>query len=185
MLDVSKLQKKGNLAKEMVRLGVVENIEDAFQQIENKEFVTSKDDFIISDQYRKEKAAQAAAAQKTTEALKPMEQSPDINARLEKLENSIKNLADFVDKYKNQNDKNMQEVDGHIKALKSTIHNLRTSQTSASSSQPTLTIEHPSEVPKVKVDDSQVVNRPKSNMNPEDYSVDKIFNNSNNRMTRK
>ena len=47
MLDISKLQKKETLARDMVKLGAAVDLESAYKQIEDNDFVNTHDDFNI------------------------------------------------------------------------------------------------------------------------------------------
>lgn len=195
MLDVSKLQKKGNLAKEMVRLGMATDIETAFHQIEDNAMVNSQDDFNIVDKKPEAKPIkieplQQSPATQNLEGGQPMEgaiiaQNPnDINIlmqKVEQMEKKVNDLASFVDKYKTMNDKNLQEVDTTLKSLTITVRDLKTSaRMAAADHEPSSVKEKPKEQ-----EDFQAVTKPKDDWDTSQFAVDKIFNNSHGQMMGK
>ena len=171
MLDISKLQKKENLAKEMIKLGVAGDIQNAFQQIEDNKLVNANDDFNISEIPKKPETA--------VQASQPV--SDDLSQRLEKIEQKIKALAEFVDKYREQNDKNLKEVDTHIKGIHSKINDIRTRPVEQKKDEVKI---EPAAAPAQK-EEMQAVTKPKEGWDTSQFAVENVFNNSGNRLTRK
>lgn len=106
------------MAKEMIKLGVSENIEEALTQIESCNLVCTNDGFKVANN---DQVAQVKAKQKW----KPVENTEGNSRRLDKIEEKLEFIIEFVNKYAQQNDSNLKEVDLHLRMIKHDISDVR------------------------------------------------------------
>ncbi|MFH1316327.1 MAG: hypothetical protein ABII01_02310 [Candidatus Woesearchaeota archaeon] len=195
MLNISKLQKKGYLAKEMLRLGVSEDIQQALKQIEDDNLIKSEDDFYVSESYitPEKKAEKAILDEKDHEKEQNQKVSNELSERLGLLEKKLDLIADFMNKYKAMNDNNLKEVDSRLKGLQTTIQEVKEMPKPANvfveKKEPEEELQGMLEVEQVespdkinKISEFNAVDKPKDKWSSSDFSVEKIFNNSNGRL---
>gem|GEM_PF-4975854 len=106
------------MAKEMIKLGVSSNIEEALTQIESCNLICTNDGFTVANN---DQVAQVKAKQKW----KPVENTEGNSRRLDKLEEKLEFIIEFVNKYAQQNDSNLKEVDLHLRMIKHDIADVR------------------------------------------------------------
>lgn len=114
-----KIQRKGYMAKEMIKLGVSENIEEALSQIEGCNLVCTNDGFSVAQN-------SPAAVLKAKQKWRPVENTPGNSRRLDKMEEKLEFILEFVNKYARQNDDNLKEVDLHLRMMKHDLEGMRT-----------------------------------------------------------
>jgi len=185
MLDISKLQKKEALAKEMVKLGAAIDLESAYNQIEDNDMVNSHDDFRVMEKKEEPKQVKIeplnpAQIQSSGAVAMPGANDIDIIKRIDEIEKKINDLATFLDKYKTQNDNNLKEVDTTMKNLTMTVRDMKTNARIAASE-----ASSPKHQEKKDEDDYQAVTKPKDDWDTSQFAVDKIFNNSHGQMMGK
>ncbi|MDK2907573.1 MAG: hypothetical protein PWQ87_31 [Candidatus Woesearchaeota archaeon] len=165
MFDVSKLQGASSLAKELVEKGIAKDFQDALKIIESNKMVKSNEEFnIINNHKDSEKEEKVKEKEKVQENTTKIEDS----VAIKKIKEDLAELRDLFERYAAQNDNNLRELDTRLKNLESKI-------------------KFNQEVKEEKVkkpEPKKFVTGAGEGLNPDDFAVDKIFNNSNGRLEK-
>ncbi|MBD3259794.1 hypothetical protein GF371_04165 [Candidatus Woesearchaeota archaeon] len=180
-MDVSKIREKGDLAKSLVQRGIAANLQDAYKMIEAKGMI-------------KTNSTSDSDHQKAMEEIKVDEEIEQIAGsnngilkRVEQLEHMLAQFKEFFNKYKNNNDNNLKELDSGIKMLMRKIDsgaatNVQKRETRQEPQQQRS--QHPEQSQEQKQKPQNQAQTPGSNLDPSQFSVEKIFNNSHGRMNK-
>jgi hypothetical protein len=181
MFDVSRLQDTSNLAKELVEKGIAKDFDEALKIIEsnnmvksNEEFKTIKDEGAEqTDQKEKsdsEQPKQNSMEEKEKMSFKDSKKENNVSTGFEELQDKLSELKNLLENYIEQNDRNLQELDERLKKLESQEGEKKEPQ---------------QKIPKKKGKKPQKhVTGAGEGLNPDDFAVDKIFNNSNGRLDK-
>ncbi|MDI3543969.1 MAG: hypothetical protein PWQ28_250 [Candidatus Woesearchaeota archaeon] len=166
MFDVSKLQGASNLAKELVEKGIAKDFQDALKIIESNNMVKSNEEFKIINNHKdsEEQEEKIQEKEKANENTKSIEDS----IAIKKIKEDLAELRDLFERYMTQNDNNLRELDTRLNNLESKI-------------------KFNQEVKEEKVkkpEPKKFVTGAGEGLNPDDFAVDKIFNNSNGRLEK-
>jgi len=168
MFDVSRLQDATKLAKDLVDRGIAKNYEEAHKMIEEQNMVRTEGEVsVVSGETKPNKEAEPAKGKCNCE-----EENKALLSKIDGLEKNLKAMSDFLSKYSEQNDKNMQEVDERLKRLEQG-KNLKPEIQKKIQSQ---SQERPADRP---------ISGNGEGLNPNDFSVEKFFNNAHGKMEKK
>lgn len=170
MLDVTKLQEKNNLAKELVEKGLASDINEAYNQIEAKNLTGDNDGFLVGN-----KSVEQMEPEPEKPKVVEVAQNSDSSAELQKLSDKIEKVNNFFMQYMQNNDNNLREVDQRLRQINDMLENIPKEQT--------LKIEPSKEVPPVEKQETVVEKEPE--MDPGEFAVDKIFDNSHGKLDKK
>jgi len=191
LLDITKVQKKGSLAQEMLRLGVSNDIQQALSDIENHNLVNSNDDFKVSTTQNQE-----PEPEKETKIEEPP-QDKSFAQRMLHIEERIRMITEFMNEYKQKNDSNLKELDENVTALRVTVDELKSApqrdriepiehnlQESISENQESVKIEETKDADSLgKIEEFKKSEKAPDEWTSQDFLVEKVFNNSNSRLT--
>ena len=169
MFDVSRLQDATKLAKDLVDRGIAKNYEEAHKMIEEQNMVRTEGEVSVVAGEAKKKECECECSHGNCDC---DEEKKALLSKVDALEKNLKTLSDFLSKYSEQNDKNMQEVDERLKRIEQG-QNLKPEiqKKIQSKSQG-----RPGDKP---------ISGNGEGLNPNDFSVEKFFNNAHGKMERK
>lgn len=169
MFDVSRLQDATKLAKDLVDRGIAKNYEEAHKMIEEQNMVRSEGEVsVVAGEAKKSETKY----ENNHERCNCDEENKALLLKIESLEQNLKTFSDFLTKYTEQNDKNMQEVDERLKRIEQG-QNLKPELQKRIKSTPK---ERPADRP---------ISGNGEGLNPDDFSVQKFFNNAHGKMEKK
>ena len=190
MLDIEKLKRKGELAKEMVNKGTATDIEDALAQIEDNNLVTSFDDFKVSgrsasveekiEELSNNENTESENKQETSDAepdekLNSIITDPDLVRKIDKLEKSVNELTEFILEFQKKTNGNLRELDKKIVEVKEQ----KPAQKSEKSEQVQL-----NKTETINEDSEKTENKTQEEEKDYNVSVESIFSNSHGRMEK-
>ncbi|HOI18291.1 MAG TPA: hypothetical protein PLX15_00300 [Candidatus Woesearchaeota archaeon] len=168
MFDVSRLQDATKLAKDLVDRGIAKNYEEAHKMIEEQNMVKTEGEVSVVCGETKKKEQECNCNHKECSC---DGDNKEVLNKIESLEKTLKTFSDFLTKYAEQNDKNMQEVDERLKRLEQN-QSLK-----------------PEIQKKIQASNQRPADKPISGngegLNPNDFSVEKFFNNAHGKMEKK
>ena len=189
MFDVSRLQDTSRLAKELVEKGIAKDFEEAVKMIESKNLVKSNDELQTinsnkTEEFKEEKSAESSNdSDSVSEEAQSKSESSVLDESVKKLEQRISQLQALLERYIAQNDKNLMELDSRLKVVEARLASIKSGsapvQKQLSSSQSDSGKEtEPSEAERKHVTGAG------EGLNPDDFAVDKIFNNAHGRLEK-
>ncbi|MDK2850100.1 MAG: hypothetical protein PWP03_532 [Candidatus Woesearchaeota archaeon] len=191
MLDFEKIQKKANLAKELVNKGIASDLEEAYEMIENGGLVNSSEDdskFFENTRINKgkltESISKADTDEKTNAPPKETKKTSDLsykvevlNERLMRLQERVSTLSKHLENLQSYFDTNLQAIETRLKQLEQGFNN-NVERVSVEEDNTKQEKEKQEEKPKQKQPEKPK-EEPKIDPN---ISIENIFNNSNNRL---
>lgn len=167
-MDVSKIKEKGEMAKNLVARGIAVDMHEAHKMIDSKGMVKTDADL----RPEQEKAMEEIKVDEQVEQI--ANGNNGILKRVEQLEQMLGQFKEFFNRYKNNNDNNLKELDGSIKMMMRKLES--GAVTNAAQQQ---------EQQPAKPQSTTQPQAAGTNLDPSQFSVEKIFSNSNGRMMKK
>ncbi|MBW2987542.1 hypothetical protein KY336_03245 [Candidatus Woesearchaeota archaeon] len=183
-MDVSKIREKGEMAKNLVARGIAANMEEAHKMIDSKGMVRTD----MQLQPEQEKAMEEIKVDEQVDQI--ANGNNGILKRVEQLEQMLQQFKEFFNKYKNNNDNNLKELDSSIKMMMRKLERgavTNAPQQSQPAEQQTQQQEQPAQqqpAQQEKPQSNTQAQAPGTNLDQSQFSVEKIFNNSNGRMMK-
>jgi hypothetical protein len=180
-MDVSKIREKGEMAKNLVARGIAANMEEAHNMIDSRGMVRTD----VQLRPEQEKAMEEIKVDDQVEQI--ANGNNGILKRVEQLEQMLNQFKEFFNKYKNNNDNNLKELDSSIKMMMRSLESGAVTNVPQQAEQP---VQQPAEQQTQQPAQEQPAQQqqaqaPGTNLDQSQFSVEKIFNNSNGRMTKK
>ena len=180
-MDVFKLQEKNRLAKALVEKGIASDMHDAFNQIEKKGMVKEFGDTVAEEMEMEDAVAAVQRQQQSMMERGDLDKHADVLNRLESIEGTLSAFKEFFGKYKELNDNNLKEVDSRLKEIAKRVIEMKSG---ASTQQTPQSPQQQQTLPKPAPKDDEI-KHPQAGLDPNEFSVEKYFNNSNNKLAKK
>jgi hypothetical protein len=177
-MDVTKIQEKSLLARELLQKGLASDYEEACRMIDDKGMVR---DTRVPDGPTPRKAYEAAAEAREAPV---SEGSTTTRGDLDK---SLAQLKDFVIRYTKNNDRNLRELDEKMNQILNKLNQgvqaplpvqKEIEVTQAAAPLPAVSTPQPAQ-------QKEEHPHPQGHLNPNDFSVEKYFSNSGGKMVKK
>jgi hypothetical protein len=181
-MDVSKIREKGEMAKNLVARGIAANMEEAHKMIDSKSMVRTD----VNLRPEQKKAMEEIKVDDQVEQI--ANGNNGILKRVEQLEQMLNQFKEFFNKYKNNNDNNLKELDSSIKMMMRRLESGAVTNAPQQATQPAEQQEQPVQQQPAQQEKPQSTTQPQApgtNLDQSQFSVEKIFNNSNGRMMKK
>jgi seryl-tRNA synthetase len=185
MLDVSKLQRRAQIAKSMVERGLVANLEEAYEKIdqdnmvnnkgEDSKFFSKKDEETVfnEDDNKNSNDSQTSVQDRVNPKFDVISQNISVLATaIQEISKNIINL-----------NMKMNELDNKLNNISTKIENISLQSSCCSDS--CATFEKPKENNDISRSSNESLNDAESTKNDNFFAVEKIFNNSHGKLTRK
>jgi hypothetical protein len=181
-MDVSKIREKGEMAKNLVARGIAANMEEAHKMIDSKSMVRTD----VNLRPEQKKAMEEIKVDDQVEQI--ANGNNGILKRVEQLEQMLNQFKEFFNKYKNNNDNNLKELDSSIKMMMRRLESGAVTNAPQQATQSAEQQEQPVQQQPAQQEKPQSTTQPQApgtNLDQSQFSVEKIFNNSNGRMMKK
>ena len=213
-MDVSRIQEKSKLARELMQRGIASDFAEACKMIDDRGFVkdsrmsrvqsgdfdpTSEKDHTLALARpgepspiaalvgEKQKNGGGSAQASSTSSATTAAPVQFDTSRLEKIEKQLTEMYDFFKKYSHNNDNNLRELDQRLKDVARTV--VQSARTPSSAREELnaeeVTIDAEPEKQKTLAPAKKESKHPQSHLDPKKFSVDTFFSNSNGKMLKK
>jgi len=179
-MDVNKIQEKSVLARELINKGVVADYEAACQMIDEKGLV-------------KNSSVPNYGSAMPQQNMNNERNEHGDNRRLADLEKSLAQIKDFIMRYTKNNDSNLREIDEKMNRILQ--FQSKTSQNSIIEESEEIIVEENKTPEKINTvaqpiqqqlpTQAKKSNHPQGHLNPNDFAVEKYFNNSHGKLKGK
>jgi len=190
-LDVSKIQEKSKLARDLIQQGIAADFSDACKMIDERGMVKISGMSVVEENARMihnvhspKKDNKSNDNLSENAGVKPVE-SPHLDLRLDKIEKSFSELRDLFMSYAKNNDGNLRELDQKLNdVVKHITQSPRSSRIDDIDAQEVSIAQDEVQETLPKKPERNDSKHPQSHLNPKDFSVMKYFNNAHSRMKK-